>query len=262
MKSAQSHWDPVQYERFRDERSKPFFDLLELVRPRPGMRVADLGCGTGELTHHLHHHLQAQETVGIDRSETMLARSWAYAGNGVRFAQEDIAHFAAAGVYDLIFSNAALHWVPGHAALLSRLTQALAEGGQIAIQVPANHNHPAHTVAQEVAREPPFRDALDGFVQKHNVLEPWEYAVVLERLGYREHQVGLKVYGHHLASREEVVEWLKGSLLTAYKARLPEAIYARFVERYRQRLFHVLDDTKPFFYPFQRIFIHAMRAQG
>src|SRR5207237_2828632 len=88
-------WDPAQYERFRDERSRPFFDLLAMVRPRPGMRVADLGCGTGELTQHLHNALQAQETVGIDSSETMLARSWEFAGDGLRFAQEDIEGFSA-----------------------------------------------------------------------------------------------------------------------------------------------------------------------
>src|SRR5580700_9159808 len=71
---APSPWDPEQYERFKAERSRPFFDLLALVRPRPGMRVVDLGCGTGELTTELHTRLGARETVGIDSSETMLAK--------------------------------------------------------------------------------------------------------------------------------------------------------------------------------------------
>src|SRR5438477_11376422 len=68
-----SSWDPTQYDRFRDEREQPFFDLLALVRPKPGMRVVDLGCGTGKLTRTLHEHLGAAETVGVDRSDSMLA---------------------------------------------------------------------------------------------------------------------------------------------------------------------------------------------
>ena len=72
---ARDAWDPAQYERFRAERARPFVDLLALVRPRPGMRVVDLGCGTGELTARLHRELAAGETLGIDRSEAMLARA-------------------------------------------------------------------------------------------------------------------------------------------------------------------------------------------
>src|SRR5438067_13793451 len=77
-------WDPAQYERFRDERARPFLDLLALVRPCPGMRVVDLGCGTGELTARLHDELAAGETLGVDRSEAMLARARPRAKDGLR----------------------------------------------------------------------------------------------------------------------------------------------------------------------------------
>ena len=52
--SPSSDWNPEQYGRFRDERARPFFDLLDLVQPQRGMRVIDIGCGTGELTRELH----------------------------------------------------------------------------------------------------------------------------------------------------------------------------------------------------------------
>src|SRR5438309_2348466 len=136
--SQQSAWDPQLYSRFHSERSQPFYDLLAEVQPQPGMRIADLGCGTGELTQYLHRQLQAQETIGIDSSETMLARSWEFAGEGLRFAQEDIEGFSARGGYDLIYSNAALHWVAGHGPLLRRLAESLTEGGQPAVPMPAN----------------------------------------------------------------------------------------------------------------------------
>src|SRR5215204_2955037 len=112
--SPSSDWNPEQYGRFRDERARPFFDLLDLVQPQPGMRGVDLGCGTGELTRELHRRLAARETVGIDNSPAMLAKSAAFAGDGLRFEPRDIGAFTGEGEYDLVFSNAALQWLPDH----------------------------------------------------------------------------------------------------------------------------------------------------
>src|SRR4051794_23858151 len=116
-----SGWDPGQYERFKAERSRPFFDLLALVGRAPGGRAVDLGCGTGELTRELHRHLQAAETLGLDSSPEMLARSAAFAGGGLAFQQGDLATFADEDHWDVVFSNAALHWTGDHPALLARL---------------------------------------------------------------------------------------------------------------------------------------------
>ena len=134
-------WNPDQYERFRRERQQPFFDLLALVRPVSSPRVIDLGCGTGELTSELHRRLGARETIGVDSSAAMLERAAAHAGDGLRFERGDIAEFVAADGFAVIFSNAALHWLPDHQALIGRLTRALRPGGQLAVQVPANHDH-------------------------------------------------------------------------------------------------------------------------
>lgn len=249
----QSTWDPEQYDRFRAERSRPFYDLLALVRPRPELRVVDLGCGTGELTRDLHRRLEARETLGVDSSETMLARSGEFAGEGLRFERGDIARFAARGEYDLVFSNAALQWVADHESLLARLTDALAPGGQLAVQVPANYDYPTHTTAAELAGEEPFASALDGYALRRPVLAPEEYAALLDRLGYREQHVRLQVYAHHLDGREDVIEWVKGTLLTDYEKRMPADLFARFLADYRARLLPRLADTRPFFYPFKRI---------
>ena len=250
-------WNPEQYERFRDERSKPFFDLMELVRPRAGMRVVDLGCGTGDLTLLLHKHLQAGETLGIDNSEAMLAKAKTFAGEGLRFDKQSIDDFGADHSYDLVFSNAAMHWVLNHEELLGRLTRALAEGGQIAIQVPANQDFPTHTIAAELAGESPFREALNGYNHPTSVLKPEEYAVLLNRLGYREQHVRLQVFGHELASREHVVEWVKGSLLTAYDQRMPAESFEAFLKQYRERLTNQLEDTRPYFLTYKRILLWA-----
>jgi trans-aconitate 2-methyltransferase len=252
-------WNPAQYERFRAERRQPFVDLLALVQPRPGMRVTDLGCGTGELTRDLHHQLQARDTLGIDRSPAMLARSAEFATDGLRFEIGDIAAFTADRTYDLVFSNAALHWIPEPESVLARLTAALADGGQLAVQVPANHDHPSHTIAAEVADEEPFRTALGGHVHRAFVLPPERYAVLLHDLGFTAQHVRLQVYVHLLASRADVVEWVKGTLLTDVAGRLPADLYERFLARYRERLMPALADTRPHVYPFKRILLWGRR---
>lgn len=252
-------WNPAQYARFQNQRTQPYHDLRDLVRYRADMRVADLGCGAGALTADLHAHLHAKETVGYDSSERMLAEAKIHQAPGLRFVHKRIEEFATLQPFDLIFSNAALHWVGDHERLLSRLTAALSAEGQLAFQVPANDTHPSHRCALETARESEFAAALAGFTQPHNALDPAAYAELLYALGYREQHVRLQIYGHVLPSSAGVLEWVKGTLLTAYEARLSPALFARFVERYRTRLIDTVGDRRPYFFTYKRLLIWAQR---
>jgi len=252
-----STWNPEQYHRFRDERSKPFFDLLDLVEPIPGGSVVDLGCGTGELTRVLHERSGAATTLGLDSSETMLAKTGEHAGGGLTFAQGNIADFG--GSYDLVFSNAALQWLDRHEELIPAVAAHVMAGGQLAFQVPANADHPSHLVAHEVAREEPFATALGGYVRQWPVLPPERYAEILDELGFRDLTVRLEVYGHHLESTDGVVEWVKGSLLTDYEKRMPAELYRRYLARYRERLIAELGEKAPYFYAFKRVLARGRR---
>jgi trans-aconitate 2-methyltransferase len=251
-------WDPSQYGRFADERAAPFYDLLSLVRPVPGGRVVDLGCGGGELTAQLHRRLEAAETLGLDSSPAMLERAAGLAGDGLRFELGDIGEFEAAG-WDVVFSNAALHWLPGHAELFGRLVAGLERGGQLAVQMPANHDHPSHLVAAELAGTEPFRSALGGYRRESPVRAPEWYAELLDRLGLADQHVRLQVYLHRLAARDEVVEWVKGTLLTDYQSRLPAELFEAFLAAYRDRLLPRLEDTRPYRYPFKRLLLWGRR---
>lgn len=247
-------WNPDQYGKFRDERSGPFHDLLALVRRTPSPRVVDLGCGTGELTRIAHLGLAARETVGVDASAAMLARAAAHAAEGLTFRPGDIATFGEGG-WDVVLSNAALHWVADHAALVARLAGLLAPGGQLAFQVPANDGHPSHATARDVAREPEFAAALGGHVRESPVLEPEAYAHHLFRLGFSEQRVRVEVYAHRLASRDDVVEWVRGTYLTDFQRRLDGPTWERFLARYRALLASRLPDERPFLYTYRRVFV-------
>jgi len=253
-------WDPAQYERFQRERSAPFFDLLDLVEPCPGGRVVDLGCGTGELTRSLHERTGAASTLGVDSSQTMLERSAEHAVAGLTFERADIAEWAAPEPVDIVFSNAALHWLGEHDELFARLTDAVSAGGQLAVQVPANHDHPSHLVAERVAAEEPFRTALGGYVRRSPVLPPERYAQLLHRLGYASQHVRLQVYLHVLPEPGAVVDWVKGTLLTDYQRRLDTGEYEAFLARYRDLLVAELPEQRPFPFAFKRILLRARRG--
>jgi len=257
--SDASTWDPEIYNRFRAERHQPFYDLAALVETGSGLTVVDLGCGDGALTAELHRRLAPAATLGVDSSETMLARAAALATPTLRFQRADIATFAPPQPVDLLFSNAALHWLPDHRALFARLTGFLRPGAQLAVQMPANHDHPSHRVAAAVAEREPFRSVLDGYTGHHNVLAPEEYAALLHSLGYTRQHVRLQVYGHVLPARETVVDWVRGTTLTAFQSRLSPALFDAFLAAYREALFTALPDDRPFFYPFKRIHLWASR---
>jgi len=248
-------WNPTQYERFRAEREQPFHDLVALITRRPAGQAVDLGCGTGLLTAALHRELDATETLGVDSSDAMLERARCLEVEGVRFVRGDINEWEPDAPVAVVFSNAALQWLPDHPRLFKRLTGMLVPGGELAVQVPANFEHVSHTLASDVAREEPFASAMGGYVRTFAVLAPEAYATLLYSLGFAAQLVRMQVYGHVLESADSVVEWVRGTLLTDYEARLPEALYAQFVARYRERLHAALGDQRPYFYPFKRILL-------
>jgi trans-aconitate 2-methyltransferase len=251
--AATDSWDPTQYRRFEAERDQPFHELLALVAATPGGAVVDLGCGDGRLTVLAHRSLAAASTVGIDSSPAMLAA--APSGDGLSFELGDIGAWAAPASYDVALSNAALHWVPDHPAVLGRWRAALRPGGQLAVQVPANADHPAHAVVAEVA------DRLGLTIEPDpvavNVLRPEQYAAVLDDLGAVEQHVRLQVFVHHLPASADVVEWVKGTTLTRVKRATDTEGYDRFLTVYRARLLEVIGDRAPYTYPFKRILFRA-----
>jgi len=233
-------WDPEQYLKFRSEREKPFYDLLKLLKGMP-KSIVDLGCGTGALTKVLHEAFKAESTIGIDSSETMLEK--APKADGLQFVLQDIASFNPDHKFDLIFSNAALHWLPDHKALFERLFKYAR--GEIAVQVPCSFDLPTHTIAKEILE-----------IEFPSVLTIEEYSELFYRLGAKEQIVRKQVYPLILPSADDVVEWVKGSLLSAYRARLTNEEYQEFLKKYTERI-RAHFKEKPVFIPFKRILLWA-----
>jgi trans-aconitate 2-methyltransferase len=262
MKDA---WEPEQYAKFEAERSKPFYDLMAGVRPlTPGARIVDLGCGSGELTAVLHQKSKAAETLGVELSPAMLEKTVSLttdpANRGLHFQAGNLSTFTDSTGFDLVFANASVQWAADHPRLLEQFWGLLRPRGQLAIQVPANQDYPTHLLADEMLNEPKWQSKMPSAEETaHGVLKPETYSTTLFRLGYRNPRVRLEVYAHVLESREAVVEWVKGTLLTYMRSRLSDSDYADFLKEYRERLFKVLPDDRPYLYPFKRILFWADR---
>ncbi len=247
-------WNPERYHLFQSERSAPFEDLLKLVHVRPGLQVIDLGCGTGNLTRRLADYLPQSEVIGIDSSAEMLKQAEALESPGLHFEFGRIDEIR--GKWDLVFSNAAIQWVPDHHNLVPRLFALVNPGGQLLVQLPSNHNHPSHRIIVETAQEEPFCQALGGWTRRSPVLSIEDYAEILYQQGGQDLVVFEKIYPHVLADADAIADWNSGTVLVPYMERLPSELQDAFMARYRQRLRERWPGS-PVFYGFPRTLFSA-----
>ncbi|KFA87231.1 methyltransferase domain-containing protein [Archangium violaceum] len=252
-------WDPQQYEHFRDARKRPFFELLARVPASAPRLVADLGCGTGDLTLTLAGRWPAAHVSGVDSSESMISEALRRpAPAHVRFELADLAHWRTDSPLDVLVSNAALHWLPDHGALLSRLVGLLAPGGVLAFQVPANFEEPSHRRIDEVRALPRFAPALASVRRGH-----------AESLAFYEaHLSGLGLavdawetaYLHVLPGEDAVLQWLLGTTLRPVLAALGPGEEQAFLDALRPLLrqdYPAAAHGTPFL--FRRRFVVAVR---
>jgi trans-aconitate 2-methyltransferase len=251
-------WNPDQYHKFQTARFAPFEDVAALITVREGLRAVDLGCGTGELTRKLADKLPGSEVLGLDNSPEMLERAAKFAGNGLRFEQGSVEDFAAdASEWDLIFSNAALHWIPDHHKLFPKLLGKIRSGGQIAVQMPSNFRHIAQSLVVDIALEEPFKTALKGFVRYSPVLNIDEYAEILFAAGFEDMTVIEKIYPQVMENSDGVAEFTKGSVLVPYMERLGD-LSDSFLQTYWDRLRQHMPGS-PVFYSFRRTIFVATK---
>src|SRR5271166_4724968 len=106
--AAMNQWDPKLYDLKHSFVWKSAESLLELLAPKPGEAILDLGCGTGHLTARIGSY--GAQVLGIDRSPEMIAEARRKHPE-VQFEVADARHLAFAERFDAVFSNATLHWI-------------------------------------------------------------------------------------------------------------------------------------------------------
>lgn len=249
-------WDPDRYLQHASPRLRPATDLLARIPLQAPRQVVDLGCGPGHVTRLLRERWPLAAVCGVDASPQMLARARRDAPD-LAWVEADIAAWVPDRPVDLIFSNAALHWLDDHAGLLPRLVSCLAPGGVLAVQMPANFEAPSHRLLRALAAEPEWRAVLDGArhgavlgaADYHRLLAPHCAALDLWQT----------TYWHTLVGDAAVLEWMRGSALLPYLERLEAAPAERFLAAYRLRLAEAYppEADGSTLFPFSRLFLVA-----
>lgn len=228
-------WDPNQYQRYSDERSRAFYDLVERVRVRRPQLVYDLGCGPGALTASLARRWPSARVVGVDNDEAMLSSAAEHENARVSFERGDLASFVPPADADVVVSNAAYHWVEDHPGVLARIAARLPENGWLAIQVPGNFAAPSHTIIRELLDEPEWVDRLGGrTTPAHPVLDAAAYGDIFAGQGLTI-DTWETTYNQVLAGESPVLEWVRGSTLRPVLDRLDAGAQAELLSRLRSR---------------------------
>lgn len=251
-------WDPQQYARFSGQRLRPALDLIARIALEHPRNVVDLGCGTGNVTRILRSRWPLARITGVDGSAQMLAEAKKVEA-GIGWEQRDLSAWAPAEKFDLVFSNAALHWLDDHPALLARLCGCVAGDGVLAVQMPRNFGAPSHTLMHELASSPPWRDALARLLRPQPVLAPEDYyGILAQRTASLD--VWETEYLQILEGENPVAEWTKGTWLAPLLAALAPEARTVFEAEYRRRVAQAYPrraDGKTLF-PFRRLFIVAV----
>lgn len=260
-------WDPQTYQRYGDERARPFHDLLARVGAERPRAVVDLGCGPGTLTARLARRWPQARVTGVDNSTEMIGRATTL-DSPVRFQVADVRDWQPADDVDVVVCNAVLQWVPDHGSLLTAWATGLPADAWLAVQVPGNFAAPSHRALREVAGQPRWRDRVAPLLREAPVGDPAGYAELLTGAGCTVdawettyvHQ--LPVDGH---PEHPVLRWLDGTALRPVRAALADdpaawqalrtALETRLVQAYP-----VHRGVVPF--PFRRIFFVARTRAG
>lgn len=254
-------WDPQQYLKFSGHRLRPAVDLLMRIPDFAVRSVADLGAGAGNVTKLIKERWPTAAVTGVEGSAEMVAAG-KKAAPEIEWLQQDLAAWRPTQKYDVIYSNAALHWLPDHAKLFPGLMQRVEPGGILAVQMPRNFTAPSHLLIAEAALNGPWRSKVEHLVTPPPVGDPGLYHRLLAPLSDNI-DIWETEYLQVLEGENPVKEWTKGTWLTRYLDILQGDEKAAFEAAYGERVAKAYPKNAAgqTLFPFRRLFMVAQRKR-
>lgn len=227
-------WSPETYLKFGDQRTRPSQDLVARVQLEDPKRIIDLGCGPGNSTAVCAARWPGAAITGLDSSPAMIEKARA-ADPGGTWVQADIGEWAESNTepFDIVFSNAALHWLPNHGALFPQLLSHARPGGALAIQMPAG-GAPNRVMAGLAASNAWRHWFPDG---RANAWFSHDLNFYYDTLAPHASRVELWAtdYGHVMPRVSGIVEWYKSTGLRPYLDPIrDEAERQRFLDEFQR----------------------------
>ncbi|MEI7429634.1 MAG: methyltransferase domain-containing protein [Betaproteobacteria bacterium] len=252
-------WNPSQYLKFTEQRLRPAMDLLAHIALEAPQTVYDLGCGAGNVTRILAERWPEASIIGVDDSATMLENARKEQAS-ISWQQQSIAEWAPTHPADLIYSNAALHWLPGHSTLFPKLMNSLAPGGVLAVQMPRNFAAPSHTLIADTVRAGEWQSRLAHLLVAAPVSNP-DFYYSLIAPDAKSIDIWETEYLQVLHGKDPVKEWTKGTWLKQFLDALEPSERPAFEEDYAQRLrvAYPAQANGETLFPFRRLFMIAQK---
>jgi trans-aconitate 2-methyltransferase len=253
-------WSPSEYMRFSDERTRPSVDLASRIAVERPTSVIDLGCGPGNSTRVLRQRWPEAHVIGLDSSPQMIEAAR---------ADEPLEEWVVSGIedwnpsapFDVVFSNAALQWLPNHAALVERLFGAVAPGGALGFQIPSAAFAAVRDLIHVIALEGPWASRMDGPLGELTMELPSAYYDYLSPQA-RTVDIWETEYFHVMDSAPAIVDWIASTGLRPFLAVLESEDETRL---FVARLNEMVSDAYPpqrdgrVLFPFKRTFVVAYR---
>jgi trans-aconitate 2-methyltransferase len=251
-------WEPQTYLRYADIRFRAGLDLIARIPKLDYATIYDLGSGTGHLTRILADTFTNAKVIGVDSSPEMLAE----AGRefpALEWQQADIQAWSPPVAPDLIYSNAALQWVPEHETLLPSLLKELRPGGVLAMQVPRHFESPSHLGLKDLVKQSQWRTKLEPLL-----LTPIPAPEIYWRWlspHARNLDIWETIYLQVLEGKDPVVNFMRGTALRPFLSALPEPEAAKFIDAFAERMAaaYPAQPNGQTLFPFRRLFLIAER---
>ena len=238
--------------------------LIAELDLRGDERVLDLGCGDGTLTARIAEALPRGEVIGIDASQGMIEVALQKKRGNLEFLRMNIDDLSFSEQFDVVFSNATLHWVRDHNRLLANVRTSLKEGGLFRFDFGGEGNC-SHFL--KVIREAMADEAFSSYFK--DFPWPWymppvaEYEALVRRAGFVEARVWGEIADRFFPDRETMIRWVDQPSLVPFLARVAEehrATFRGFVVR--RMVEETLQPDATCFETFRRINVFARKKSA
>jgi trans-aconitate 2-methyltransferase len=253
-------WNATHYLKYADERTRPSIDLAARINLDAPHSIVDLGCGPGNSTQVLRNRWPMAKLLGVDTSPEMIeAARTRYPDHEWLIA--DASSWTTPEPLDLVYSNAALQWIPDHRSLMRRLFSMVASGGTLAFQIPSGTFATVRTLIHDISRMPAWSEQMDAARQALTMESPEFYYDALCDVA-SSLDIWETEYYHVLASKAAIVDWISSTGLRPFLAALDtDAERSEFVAELQNRVdaaYEAQIDGKVLF-SFRRTFVIAYR---
>ena len=191
--------------------------------------ILDLGCGDGVLTNQLSSLVPNGKVIGIDASHGMIETAKKHRANNLRFICMDINSLSFANEFDIIFSNATLHWIKNHDRLLKGSLIALKPNGIIRWNFAGDGNcSNFYKIVKAAMKEDVYKHHFANFDWPWFMPTKAEYEILLANAGFSSFQIEFENADRYFANSDEMIKWIDQPSLVPFIKVLPDEIKADF----------------------------------